>query len=280
MESDPFTSFIISPPTRERIRKISISTRIKAELTTVGVGLWTVSILETARPRALVPRRGRGRLPDAVSTLESLRPLAPVYPTSTGLHAESVPLPILPLALVNRSAEIPYISFVSGISKHPPRLTPRVNWLNGGILVAFFLVETFLWEKKVVLCWRRIEIEIGENIIESVERGWKKIYSSNLFCINLMKNNNRKLQRGILGREFGSRERRVLKRGWRTRYRDALFGFLSNIHTFRTSESSRRGGRKETDPFEAAIFLWEQILFPSLSHTCNKHRLSSFHEKK
>lgn len=157
MESDPFTSFIISPPTRKRIRKISISTRIKAELTTVGVGLWTVSILETARPRALVPRRGRGRLPDAVSTLESLRPLAPVYPTSTGLHAESVPLPILPLALVNRSAEIPYISFVSGISKHPPRLTPRVNWLNGGILVAL----PFLWEKKVVLCWRRIEIEIG-----------------------------------------------------------------------------------------------------------------------
>ena len=82
---------------------------IKVELTAVRVGLWTVSILKSARPRALVPRGGRGRLSDTVSTLESLTPFAPVNPSSTSLHAQAMAFPVLPLAFVNRSAEIRYL---------------------------------------------------------------------------------------------------------------------------------------------------------------------------
>lgn len=117
----PFTRFniphSISPPTydAQNVRKRSekpaffqYKSTIKVELTAVRVGLWTVSILKSTRPRALVPRRGRGRLSDTVSTLESLRPFAAINPPSTGFHAQTVAFPILPLAFVNRSTEIRY----------------------------------------------------------------------------------------------------------------------------------------------------------------------------
>lgn len=170
IESDPFTSFniYISPEyipyipahaQRQRIQKnfhrsslnafrmhvecaYIYTHRIKAELTTVGVGLWTVSILKTARPRSLVPRRGRGRLPDTVSTLESLRPLAPVYPPATGLHAQSVPLPILPLAFVNRSAEIRYrLTGFEHSKRKTTRYAPR-TLINKGFSLGYLLLSS------------------------------------------------------------------------------------------------------------------------------------------
>lgn len=57
-----------------------------------------VSVLESVGPGAFVLGAGRLTLPDAVSPLESLSPLAAVDPPSAGLDAQAVPLAVLPLA--------------------------------------------------------------------------------------------------------------------------------------------------------------------------------------
>lgn len=75
--------------------------KIKVRLTAVSVGLRAIAVLETVCPRALVPRRGRGRLSNTVATLESLCPLPTINPPSTGFHPQAMPLPVLPLALVS-----------------------------------------------------------------------------------------------------------------------------------------------------------------------------------
>ena len=69
-------------------------------LTTVGVSLGTVTVLQTAGPRALVSRSGGSRLSDPVTTFESLSPFSPIKPTATGLHTQAVSLAVLPLSFV------------------------------------------------------------------------------------------------------------------------------------------------------------------------------------
>lgn len=73
----------------------------ETSLTTVGVSLGAVTVLQAAGPRALVSRRGGGGLPDPVTTLESLSPFSPVEPTAARLHAQTVPLAVLPLSFVS-----------------------------------------------------------------------------------------------------------------------------------------------------------------------------------
>lgn len=68
-------------------------------LTSVGVSLGAVAILQPVGPRAFIPCvRCRG-LPHAVTTLEALRPLTPIQPPAARLDAQSMALAILPLAL-------------------------------------------------------------------------------------------------------------------------------------------------------------------------------------
>jgi hypothetical protein len=74
-------------------------------LTSVGVGLGAVAILQSVSPRALVPCIRRGRLPHAVTTFEALRPLSPVQPPAARLHTQTVTFTILPLALERAPAE-------------------------------------------------------------------------------------------------------------------------------------------------------------------------------
>jgi len=75
-------------------------------LTAIGVSLGAVAVLEAAGPRALVSRRGGGGLPYPVATLEALSPFSPIKPAATSLHPQAMPLAVLPLPLVCRSAEM------------------------------------------------------------------------------------------------------------------------------------------------------------------------------
>ena len=70
----------------------------KMILTTIGIGLGAVAILQSISPGTLVPGIGSGRLPYSVAPFEALRPLAPVQPPAPCLHPQPVPLAILPLS--------------------------------------------------------------------------------------------------------------------------------------------------------------------------------------
>jgi len=70
------------------------------ESSSVGVELYAVSVLQSVGPSALVFGSRGVAQPDAVSAFEAVRPLSAVYPPPLGLHAQAVPLPAHPLALV------------------------------------------------------------------------------------------------------------------------------------------------------------------------------------
>ena len=74
--------------------------------TSIGVRLGAVAVLQPVGPRALVLGPGHRRLPDAVAALEALRPLAAVQPPPARLHAQPVPLAVLPVALEVAPAEM------------------------------------------------------------------------------------------------------------------------------------------------------------------------------
>lgn len=73
-------------------------------VTSVGVGLDAVAVLQPVGPGALVPGRRVQALTGAVATLEAARPLSPVQPLALGLHAESVAFPLRPVASVHVAA--------------------------------------------------------------------------------------------------------------------------------------------------------------------------------
>ena len=66
--------------------------------TSIGVGLGSVTVLQSVGPRAVVFGRGSERLADTVAAFESLRPFASVNPPAARFDAQSVPLPVLPVA--------------------------------------------------------------------------------------------------------------------------------------------------------------------------------------
>ena len=70
----------------------------------VGVRLRAVAVLQSIGPGALVAGVGEEAGADAVPALVALRPLALVDPLAAVLHADAVPLPVLPLALVRCTA--------------------------------------------------------------------------------------------------------------------------------------------------------------------------------
>lgn len=67
--------------------------------TSISISLGAVAVLQPVGPCALVFSGGRGALSDTVTTLETLRPLASVDPSTTRLDAQAVSLSILPLTL-------------------------------------------------------------------------------------------------------------------------------------------------------------------------------------
>lgn len=73
-------------------------------VTSVGVGLDAVAVLQPVAPGAIVPGRRVQALAGAVATLEAARPLSPVQPLALGLHAESVAFPLRPVASVHVAA--------------------------------------------------------------------------------------------------------------------------------------------------------------------------------
>ncbi|TNN58134.1 hypothetical protein EYF80_031657 [Liparis tanakae] len=73
--------------------------RRRPPLTSIPVRLHAVSVLQSATPGALVPGRCVQALPDPVPALEPVSPLSPVYPPSLVFYAESVALPLRPVAL-------------------------------------------------------------------------------------------------------------------------------------------------------------------------------------
>lgn len=68
-------------------------------LTTIGICFRAVSILQSVSPCTLVFGVANRALAHAVAALVALRPLAAVQPAVSGLHAQSMPLSILPLTL-------------------------------------------------------------------------------------------------------------------------------------------------------------------------------------
>lgn len=75
------------------------------QLTIVCVSFSTRPILQTIRPSAFVLCVGGVGLPNAVPPFEPLRPFSPVYPSSSGLHAQAVSLSVLPLSFKRAATE-------------------------------------------------------------------------------------------------------------------------------------------------------------------------------
>jgi len=80
--------------------------RTKVVLTSIGVCFWAVSILQARSPRSLVLRVWLSWLPYTVTPFRSLSPLSSIDPPSPRLHAQTMPLPVLPLALICTPTEI------------------------------------------------------------------------------------------------------------------------------------------------------------------------------
>lgn len=76
----------------------------RVTLTTVGVGLRAVAVLQTVGPGALILGVGGGGLTDSIATLEALSPFASVEPAAARLHPQPVALAVLPLAFEGASA--------------------------------------------------------------------------------------------------------------------------------------------------------------------------------
>lgn len=76
------------------------SVEFACALTAIHVGLDPISILQPVAPSPVVPRRCVVALPDPVAPLESVTPLPAVHPLAFILHAEPMPLPLGPVALV------------------------------------------------------------------------------------------------------------------------------------------------------------------------------------
>lgn len=73
--------------------------RRKRTLTAIGVSLGAVAVLQAIGPGALVLGVARGALAHAVAPLVALCPLAAVQPPPARLHAQPMPLAVLPLPL-------------------------------------------------------------------------------------------------------------------------------------------------------------------------------------
>lgn len=73
-------------------------------LTAIAVRFDPISILQPVAPGPLVSGRRVVALPDPVATLKTVTPLSSIDPPAFILHAEPVPLPLGPVALVGISA--------------------------------------------------------------------------------------------------------------------------------------------------------------------------------
>lgn len=69
-------------------------------LTAVNIGFDPITILQPVAPGAVVSSRCVVALPDSVPTLESVTPFPAIDPLAFILHAEPMPFPLGPVALV------------------------------------------------------------------------------------------------------------------------------------------------------------------------------------
>lgn len=74
-------------------------TELRHTLTSIGVGLGPVPILETVIPRALVLCPAAGADSDPVPAFEAVCPFPSVNPVSFGFYSQAVALPLRPVAL-------------------------------------------------------------------------------------------------------------------------------------------------------------------------------------
>lgn len=70
-------------------------------LTAIAIGFDPISILQPVAPGTVVSSRCVVALPDTVPTLKTVTPLSAVHPLSFILHAEPMPLPLGPVALIS-----------------------------------------------------------------------------------------------------------------------------------------------------------------------------------